>query len=216
MVSIDAFVKLMEVGPKNFMLTNEGNIDKFLWTEITYLDHRGFKKLHPFLIEKIILFPKIDLNDYGVGMNSKSTPVGKPLLYKDLSRTTRKETWKYRTEFGMLTYLQGNSRPEMSMVVHQTEQFFKKPNLSHKQAIKQLGQYLLNTKIDGIVYNPYITKELEFYVDADFSVVWQKQYTSNANNVMSRTGMAIMYTNCPIYCCSALQTDIALSTAEVK
>ena len=30
MAAINAFVKSMEVGPKTFMLTNEGNIDRFL------------------------------------------------------------------------------------------------------------------------------------------------------------------------------------------
>ena len=30
MVAINAFVKSMEVGPKNFTLTNEGNIDKLI------------------------------------------------------------------------------------------------------------------------------------------------------------------------------------------
>ena len=68
----------------------------------------------------------------------------------------------------MLTYLQGNSFHEMSMYDHQTARFCNKPKLSHDQAIKRLGQYFIHTKKDGIFYNPYITKGLEFYVDADF------------------------------------------------
>src|SRR6056300_281504 len=33
---------------------------------------------------------------------------------------------------------------------------------------------------------------------------------------MSRTGFVIMYANCPIYWCSKLQSEIALSTAEAE
>ena len=87
-------------------------------------------------------------------------PVGKPLSQKDLSGNPRKETWNYRIAVGMLTYLQGNNRPETSMYVHQMARFFTKPKLLHNQSIKRLGQYLLHTKTDGIVYNPDITKSL--------------------------------------------------------
>ena len=71
--------------------------------------------------------------------NAKSTPVGKPLLHKDLSGKLRKETWNYRTEVGMLTSLQGNSRPEMSMAVHQTARFSNSRMLLHEKAINSLG-----------------------------------------------------------------------------
>ena len=54
----------------------------------------------------------------------------------------------------MLTYLQGKSFPEMSMVVHQTAQLSKTPMLSHEKSIKRLGQYLYHTKKEGIIYNP--------------------------------------------------------------
>ena len=136
MVSIDAFVESIEVRPKTFTLTDEGNIDKFLGIEITHLDHRRFKLLKPFLINRIVSFFKIDSNDYGIGTNSKSTPFGKPFLHKYLYVKPCKETWNYRTAVGMLTYLQGNSFPDISMAVHQTACFCTKPKLSHKQAIK--------------------------------------------------------------------------------
>ena len=51
------------------------------------------------------------MNDYGMDTNAKSTPVGKTLLSKDLLGKSCKESWNYRTAVGMLTYLQGNSRP---------------------------------------------------------------------------------------------------------
>ena len=110
----------MQVGPEKFTLTDEGEIDKFLGIEITHLDDKRFKTSQPFLIDIIVAYLNIDSNEYGIGTNSQSTPVGKPLMHKDLSRKPRKEKWNCRTAVGMLTYLQGNSRPEMSMAVHQT------------------------------------------------------------------------------------------------
>ena len=213
MQNIDAFVKSMEVRPEHFTLTNEGDIDKFLGIEINHLDENIFKISQPFLIDRIISFLNINTNDFGLG-NSKSTPVGRPLLHKYLSSKPRKENWNYRTAVGMLTYLQGNSRPEISMAVHQTARFSNNPMLSHERALKRLEKYLLHTKLDGIIYNPGTQKGLECYVDADFAGGCQQAESSDTENVMSRTGMVIMYANCPIYWRSLLKTEIALSTSK--
>ena len=78
--------------------------------------------------------------------NTKSTPVGKPILHKDLS-----------------------------VSVYQTACLFKNPMLSHKKAIKRLGRYLLHTKKEGIIYNPDISKGLECYLDADFAGGWSRE-----------------------------------------
>ena len=131
---------------KTFVLTEEGNINKFLGIEITQLDDKRFKISQPFLIDRIIYFLNIDTNYYGMDTNTKLTPVRKPLLHKNLSGKPRKENWNYQTAVGMLTYLQGNIRPEMSMAVHQTVRFRKISMLSHEKAIKRLGRYLDHTK----------------------------------------------------------------------
>ena len=44
-------------------------------------------------------------NEFEVDSNSKTTPVGKPVLNKDLNGKPRKLSWKYRTVVGMLNYL---------------------------------------------------------------------------------------------------------------
>ena len=54
------------------------------------------------------------------------------------------------------------------------------------------------------------------YVDADFAGGWQEANADDADNVVSRTGMIIMYANCLIFWRSSLQTEIALSTAEAE
>ena len=172
MTQINSFVKSIQTDREHFVLTDEGNIDKFLGIEITQIDAKRFKVTQPFLTDQIISFLGIDINDYEMETHPKPTPVGKPLLYKDLAGKPQKEDWNYCTTVGMLTYLQANNRLEMSMAVHQTASFCNQPMLMHKKAIKLLGRYLYHTKSEGIVYNPDTSKGLECYVDADFAGGW--------------------------------------------
>jgi hypothetical protein len=46
----------------------------------------------------------------------------------------------------MLTHLQGNTHPEISMATHQLAQLCQDPRLSHEQATTRLGRYLLHTQ----------------------------------------------------------------------
>jgi hypothetical protein len=80
--------------------------------------------------------------------------VGKPLLNKDLKSKRCKKNWKYCTAIVMLTYLQGNKRPEISMATHQLARLCQDPRLSHGQTTTHLGRYLAHTKDRGIVYEP--------------------------------------------------------------
>ena len=199
----------MQNGPENFILTDEGDIDKVLGIDIKHLDDDKFEITQPFLIERIANPLGLKDNDFDVESNSRSTPVGKPVLHKDLQGKPRKLLWKYRTAVGMLNYLQGNTRPEIAMAVHQTARFCNDPKLCHEKAIMRLGRYLLHTSDRGIVYQPDTSKGLECYVDADFAGGWSNADTDDAENVMSRTGYVIMYANCPIFWARKLQTEIA-------
>ena len=51
MKEIDAFIKSMQEGSENFILADEGDIDKFLGIEITRLDGKRFEISQHFLIE---------------------------------------------------------------------------------------------------------------------------------------------------------------------
>jgi hypothetical protein len=51
MSKIDEFVQSMQNGPENFVLMDEGNIDKFLGIEIKRLGQREFEISQPFLID---------------------------------------------------------------------------------------------------------------------------------------------------------------------
>jgi hypothetical protein len=114
----------------------------------------------------------------------------------------------------MLTYLQGNIRPEISMATHQLAQICQNPRLTHEQVTTRLGRYLAHTKDRGLVYEPDKSMGIECYVDADFAGGWNITTSTDADNVTSCTGFVITYAKCPIYWASCLQTEKALSPAD--
>ena len=59
----------------------------------------------------------------------------------------RKASWKYRGIIGMLGYLQGTTRPDIAMATHQCARFNNDSHLSHEQAVKRIGRYLLDTRV---------------------------------------------------------------------
>ena len=156
-------------------------------------------------------------NEWGKPTNPRAIP-GQRILGRDHTGEDRhyENNWNYRTAVGMLTYLQGNSRPEIAVHVHQCARFSINPKRSHEAAILNIGRYLLGSREKGIIYRPNKTKGLECYVDADFAGGWQLADAESADNVLSRTGYVLMYAGCPIHWVSKLQTEIALSTAEAE
>ncbi len=110
----------------------------------------------PFLIRRIIAFLSLDEDK----TKGRDTPVGKPLLNRDLDGVPRKHTWLYRGGVGMLSYLANSVRPEIQMAVHQTARFSIKPMRSHELAIMRIGRYLCDNPEGGIIYKVDRTKGL--------------------------------------------------------
>ncbi len=154
MKDINTFVKSMKDGLEGYVLTDEGDIYKFLWIEIKEITKNKFELSQPSLIERIVNLLSLGQNAFDVHTKIKITPVGKYLLNKDLEDKPPKKDLKYCTAVGMLTYLQGNTRLEISMATHQLAQFCQDQRLSHKQATTRLGRYLAHTKDRGMVYEP--------------------------------------------------------------
>ena len=96
------------------------------------------------------------------------------------------------------------------MDTHQVARF------SYERSIHRIGHYLKGTSNKVGIFRPNKVKGLVYYVDADFTGEWYKADTSNSEAVISKTGYVIKYTNCPVPWCSKLQSEIALSTTEVK
>ncbi len=145
------------------------------------LDDNSFQLSQPFLIECITQLLGIDQGK----INEKLTPVGKPLLNKDLNGVPRKYGWEYQAAIGMLTYLTGSVRPDIAMAVHQCARFSVLPMRLHEQAVMRIGRDLLSTCEKGMIYKPDSSKGLEVYVDADFAGGWDPADPGNADNIYS-------------------------------
>ncbi len=135
-------IQSLHEGDENFVLQDEGLIDKYLRVDIKQLDSLKFELTQPFLIERVTKFLGIDNGK----TNEKLTPVGKPLLNKDLDGVPQKYDWDYRRAIGMLTYLTVSVRPDIAMAVHQCARFSTNPMHLHEQAAMRIGRYLLSTR----------------------------------------------------------------------
>jgi hypothetical protein len=163
MKDINTFVESMKDGPKEYVLIDKGD-NKFLGTEIKEITRIKFELSQPFLIKRIVNLLGLGQNKFDVQTKTKITPVGKHLLNKDLEGKLCMKDWKYCIAIGMLTYLQGNTRPEISMATHQSAQFCQDPRLSHEQATKHLGRYLALTSMNLInlwALNATLTQPLQ-------------------------------------------------------
>ena len=197
---------------KDFDLTDEGSIEKYLGIDIKRKKDGSVSLTQPNLQRGIVeAIPGISSS------NPKYTPaIAKELLHKDLEGQKRKCGWNYRSIIGMLNYLASSTRPDIQFSVHQCARFCNDPKLSHEQAVKHITKYLRTTMTDGMIFKPTKSKGLQCFVDADFAGGWSKDNGTDPSSVFSRTGFVIMYCNCPIIWVSKLQTEIALSTTEAE
>ena len=83
MARIDVLIHSLQHGPEKFILMEEVIIEKFFGISITQLDCIWFKLSEPFLIKCIIKFIDTEYK-LEVNGNVSSTPVGKPLLQKEV------------------------------------------------------------------------------------------------------------------------------------
>ncbi len=95
MNSIDALIRSMQYGKENFILTDEGDVNKFLGIEIIQHDPNTFELVQPFLINQILQFLGLCHNEFKMDANSCSTPVARGLLHRDLAGKPQKLQWKY-------------------------------------------------------------------------------------------------------------------------
>jgi hypothetical protein len=76
------------------------------------------------------------------------------------------------TVIGMLQYLQGHSRPNITMAVSHCARYVHKPKCLHKEALEQIGQYLKKTENKGLIYRPSDVFKIDCYVYANFAGLW--------------------------------------------
>lgn len=146
----------------------------------------------------------------------KYTPASAIPLTKDEDGEAPDCTFNYSSVVGMLQYLQGHSRPDITYAVSQCARFVHSPKRSHEAALMRLGQYLKGTIEKGLVLRPGGKLTIDCFVDADFAGLWPYEDKSDPTCVKSRTGFVICLSDCPIVWCSKLQQQIATSTMEAE
>ena len=208
---VEAFKCSMKEGSENFIFTDGESLDNYLGVQIEKLPNGTIKLFQPYLIERII-----NLVIQDKPLNPSKVPAVKELLHKDADGPVRKYDWNYRQVIGMLSYLQGTTRPDLAMATHQCARFCNDPKLSHEKAVIKIVRYLKQSKDKGIVLKPDLDKGIECFVDASFAPGWMPDDPHEATNLLSRTGYVINYANCPVHWSSKMQTEIALSTAEAE
>lgn len=200
---------LQELQKEELHFSREENVAGFLGVELKSKDDGTIEMRQTGLIDNIIAAMQLE------DANSKETPA-ECVLCKDENGEPFEENFSYQSIIGMLLYLQGHTRPELSFAVSQCARFTFNPKKSHAQALKRIGRYLLGTREEGLILNPKLDHNIDCYVDSDFAGLWNYEDPQDPSSARSRTGYLIQIANCPIHWVSRLQTEIALSTMEAE
>jgi hypothetical protein len=212
---MDAFVKSLRDDGDSYYWehTVEGAVSAFLGIDIQHhAKQNQYKLTQTGLVDKIL--DTTNLRD----CNGKSTPCspdGKT-LGSDKDGPAADQEWNYASVIGMLLYLAGNSRPDISFAVHQAARFTHAPKASHEKAVVRICRYLKATRDEGLVLQPSNTLKVDCYVDADFGGLFGAEDPMDPLCAKSRTGFVVMLANCPLVWASKLQTTIALSTQNAE
>ncbi len=150
--------------------------------------------------------------------NSTRTPAQRAPLPLDKDGEALSEPYNYASVVGMLMYLTGNTRPDITFAVHQCARHCHNPKQIHGKYLKQIGRYLRGTKDKGIILRPMRNEflHLEGFADADFAGLWGAEDSQDPHCVKSRSGSLILVNGCPVMWGSKLQTEIATSTMQAE
>ena len=208
---IDQIIK--DIKAAKLDITDEGDIQDFLGINIA-MKKGEIHLTQPHLIEQVLK----DLRMDGDKVNTKSIPaMTSRILTRDPDGEDFDKSFHYRSVIGKLNYLERGTRSDISYITHQCARFVEHPKESHAKAVRWLGRYLRATKGKGLILKPDSSRDLEVFVDADFSGNWDsKDAAQNRDTARSRHGYIISYRGCPIIWKSQMQTEIALSSTESK
>ena len=205
---IDTIFNEMKKIDLDFHIGNE--MAGFLGVDIIHHEDGSIELLQTGLIDRII---------YALGLKgatSKRTPAEYGSLGSDKDGADRNEAFSYPSVIGMLMYLTGNSRPELSFAVHQCARYTHDPKASHENAVKRIGRYLVGTRLNSLILRPDPKLGVEMFVDADFAGMWGFGDPTLSSSCRSRTGFVICLGGCPVLWKSTMQTEVASSTMQAE
>jgi hypothetical protein len=187
-------------------------VTEYLGINFLHLPDGGWKLTQTGLIDKVLKATGMEDCNTDASLTS---PDGKA-LGADLHGPQALSEWNYGSVVGMLLYLAGNSRCDISFAVHQCARFSHAPRLSHEKAIKRICRYLKGARTEGLIYRPQNDRGLECFPDANFADLFGVESSDNPVCAKTQTGYVVTYAGCPVVWVSKLQTEISLSTEEAE
>ena len=179
---IDELINLLR--SKGLELQRVGSFQDYLGISFSNQKDGSTCMTQPGLIKKIIKATGME------NCNANKTPALKACLGKDEDGPSMSEDFNYRSIVGMLLYLSGNTRPDITFAVSQVACFTHDPKKSHATAIKMIVRYLEGSINQGIVV-PKVNKNkmmLRCYVDVDFAGLYMIESEESSTSVKSHTG----------------------------
>jgi hypothetical protein len=196
-------------------LEEEDDVAGFLGVLVNRKEDDTIELLQVGLIQRIIAALHIN------HLPGKRTPAKLGVLSTDTEGDPPECLFNYSSVFGMMGYLQANSRPDITFSVSQCARFACAPRRSHELALIRIGQYLKKTADKGLILRPTLVSSdhvfhADVYVDADFAGGWGYEDPNDPVCVKSRAGFIVEVMGCPIQWMSKLQSNIATSTMEAE
>ena len=188
----------------------ENSVAGFLGAHIDGQENGVIKFIQSGLAKQKIEAFKIDYN------LRKFTPAAAVPLAKDENGKTGNGSYSYASVIGMLQYLQGHSKPDLTYVVSQCACFNHAPKRTHEATLERIGQYLKGTIDEGLILKPTDQFDVDVFVNADFAGLWPHEDKSDPMCVKRQAVCVITVAGCPIIWNSRLMLEFALSTMEAE
>jgi hypothetical protein len=208
--TIDKLIK--DLHDDGVWIRKEGSAEGFLGVDIKQNQDGSFTLTQTGLITRVL----DALGLHASFTSEKDTPAETTPLPKDTDGDPPDSSINYPSVVGMLLYLAGHTRPDISFAVHQCARYTFKPTKRHCLALKRIGRYLKGTQGKGLIMTPSDYIHVDCYPDADFAGLYNTKDAQDPHCVRSRTGFVILVAGCPVLWKSKLQSEIALSTMEAE
>eukprot|EP00957_Ditylum_brightwellii_P059042 4478184-Ditylum_brightwellii.AAC.1 len=127
----------------NWEMTEGGSMEEFLGIKINSLGDGAYKLTQEALIIKILKATGMETCNPAVAPTSGPKPLGPDPHGRDVQVQGK---WSYASVVGIMMYLAGNSRPEITFAVHQFARFTHGTKHLHEKAILQIYRDLKGTQ----------------------------------------------------------------------
>ena len=124
------------------------------------------------------------------------------------------DSFAYASIVGMMLYLAGHSRPDITYSVSQVARFTFCPKRSHEAGLKFICRYLIGSRNKGLIITATRDLNIDAYPDTDFAGLYNYEEHNYPICVQSRTVFVINFSGCPIFWDSHIQTETATITMQ--